>query len=157
MYLLAVALLMFVFPLLSVVVEVVLKNNHAAPVALVAMWFIFWAIGVRLFTAGLRQIIKPGLTAEGILGIKDKASWPLVRELGFANVSMGLAGIISLWQPDWRPAVALVGGLFLLLAGLEHLAKKKNFEENVAMYSDLAIGKVMAVYLIDLIMSRLRG
>lgn len=151
MYLGAVALLMFVMPTLSVLIEAVASNNHAAILALIGKWFVFWAIGVRLFTAGIRQIAKPGLTAEDILGIKDKVSWVVVRELGFANLAIGLAGIISLWQPGWRPAVALIGGLFLLLDGIQHMTKKRNFEENIAMYSDLAIGAVMAVYLASLI------
>jgi hypothetical protein len=148
MYLAAVAFLMFIFPILSVLIEVVAHKNHASLVILIGKWFVFWAIGVRLFTAGLRQVIKPGLTAEGILGIKGKQSWLLVRELGFANVSIGLAGIISLWKPEWRLAAALVGGLYLLLAGFAHIPRKRNFEENVAMYSDLVIGFIMAVYFI---------
>jgi hypothetical protein len=73
----------------------------------------------------------------------------LVRELGFANLSMGLAGILALWKPEWRPAVALIGGTFLLLDGLQHiLSKKRNFEENIAMYSDLAIAALMCIYLV---------
>ena len=109
----------------------------------------FWAVGVRLFSAGLRQIIKPGLTAEGILGIEGKESWILVRELGFANVAIGAVAIVSLWRPEWRLAGALAGAIFLTLAGLEHVAKRdRNSEENLAMVSDLAIGLVMAVYLI---------
>lgn len=147
MYVASVTLLMFVFPLLSVVIEAVANKNHVALVALIGKWFVFWAVGIRLFTAGLRQIAKPGLTSEGILGIKGKEVWQLVRELGFANLAIGLLGIISLWKVEWRLAVALAGGLFLLLAGLEHLPKKhRTFEENVAMYSDLFISLVMAIY-----------
>ena len=98
---------------------------------------------MRLFTAGVRQIAKPGLTAEGILGIKDKASWQLVRELGFANTAIGVVGIISLWVSEWRLAGALAGGLFLLLAGLEHINKKhRDSDENLAMISDLWIGVI---------------
>lgn len=151
MYVASVALFMFLLPILSVVTEVIANKNHVALIVLVGKWFIFWAIGIRLFTAGSRQIIKPGLTAEGIFGIKDKASWTIVRELGFANVGMGLAGILSLWLASWRPAVALVGGLFLLLDGISHVTNKRNFEENVAMYSDLFIGLIMTVYLISLL------
>ncbi len=151
MYLVAVSLFMFLLPTISILSEIVVNKNHAALLALVGEWFIFWAIGIRLFTAGIRQIIKPGLTAEGILGIKDKSSWIIVRELGFANTSMGLAGIISLCQPSWRPAAALIGGLFLLLDGVQHMTKERNFEENVAMYSDLAIGIIMTIYLISLV------
>ncbi len=151
MYIASVTLFMFILPMLSVLAEAFANKNHAALIALIGKWFVFWAIGIRLFTAGMRQIIKPGLTAEGILGIKDKAAWTVVRELGFANVGMGLAGILSLWLPDWRPAVALIGGLFLLLDGVQHATNKRNFEESVAMYSDLFIGFVTAAYLISLL------
>ena len=149
MYIFAVAFLMFIFPAVSVVVELVVNKNPGTLMSVVGQWFVFWAVGVRLFTAGLRQIIKPGLTSEGILGIKGKQAWQLVRELGFANVSMGLIAIVSLWLPAWRPAAALAGGLFLLLAGAEHIPKKqRNFEENLAMYSDLIIGLLMIAYLL---------
>lgn len=143
MYIFAVVAFMFVLPIVSVIVELTVNQNYTSVVDVVAKWFVFWAIGVRLFTAGLRQIIKPGLTAEGILGIKDKASWQLVRELGFANTAIGLASIISLWATDWRLACALIGGLFILLAGLEHVRKKqRNGEEMLAMISDLFIGVI---------------
>ena len=149
MYIFAVTFLMFIFPIVSIVIEILVNKNHSALIELIGKWFVFWAIGIRLFTAGLRQIIKPGLTSEGILGIKSKEAWQLVRELGFANVAMGITGIITLWKPDWLLPEALIGGLFLLLAGLEHVPKKnRNFEENLAMYSDLAIGVVMAVFVI---------
>lgn len=138
--------------MLSIIADVVTGNNHTELIAVIGQWFIFWAVGVRLFTAGLRQIIKPQLTSEGILGIKSKETWQLVRELGFANVSIGLVAIISLWITAWQPAAALAGGLFLLLAGIEHIPKKhRNFEENLAMVSDLAIGLLLFIYLIDLI------
>jgi hypothetical protein len=149
MYVFAVAFLMFVFPIVSIAIELLVNKNHLAFIELVGKWFVFWAIGIRLFTAGLRQIIKPGLTSEGLLGIKGQAVWQIVRELGFANISMGLAGIISLWKPEWRLAIALIGGLFLLLDGILHIAsKQRNFEENLDMYSDLAIGIIMAVFVI---------
>lgn len=149
MYIFAVVFLMFILPTLSVAIELVVNKNPGALIDLVTKWFVFWAIGVRLFTAGLRQIIRPGLTSEGILGIKGKQAWQLVRELGFANVSIGLVAIVSLWIPAWQPAAALAGCLFLLLAGAEHIPKKhRNFEENIAMYSDLIIGLLLAVCLL---------
>lgn len=149
MYLASVSLFMFLLPILSILTEVIANKNHAAFITLLGKWFVFWAIGIRLFTAGVRQIIKPGLTSEGILGIKGKEVWVIVRELGFANAAMGLAGIIALWQPEWRLAVAFIGGLFLLLDGVQHaVSKHRNFEENVAMYSDLFIGLIMAIFVI---------
>jgi hypothetical protein len=152
MYIFAVAFFMFVFPIVSIAIDLLVGNNDAGAITIFGQWFIFWAVGVRLFTAGLRQIIKPNLTSEGILGIKSKEAWQLVRELGFANVSIGLIAIISLWIVAWQPAAALAGGLFLLLAGIEHIPKKhRSFEENIAMVSDLLIGLLLLVYLVGVI------
>jgi hypothetical protein len=96
MFVAAVALFMGVFPVVSAVVDGMTHSDHAAVIDLIGRWFVFWAVGVRLLTAGARQIINPGLTSEGILSIKGHEVWQLVRELGFANVSIGLAGVISL-------------------------------------------------------------
>ena len=113
----------------------------------VGTWFVFWAVGVRLLTAGVRQVVKPGLTSEGILGIPGREAWLLVRELGFANIAIGTIGILSLWNAGWRPAAALAGGLFLVAAGVLHAVKShRDTEENVAMVSDLVIGLLMLVY-----------
>lgn len=152
MYIFAVAFFMFIFPLASIVLEVLINKNPASAVDLVGKWFVFWAIGVRLFTACLRQIAKPELTSEGILGIKGKEARVLVRELGFANVAIGLVGLISLWHTQWQSAGALAGGLFLLLAGLTHSKnKQRNFEENIAMISDLAIGLLMLFLVLNIL------
>lgn len=99
MFVAAVTLLMFVCPALSVAVEVSVNNDHGALIDVVGKWFVFWAVGVRLFTAGMRQIARPGLTSEGILGIEGHAAWQLVRELGFANVAIGSIAVVSLWHP----------------------------------------------------------
>lgn len=148
MYIAAVSLFMFILPIVSVVIDAFALKNPLPLIVIIGKWFVFWAVGVRLFTAGVRQIAKPNLTTEGILGIKDKASWVLARELGFYNLAVGLSGVIALWAVTWRPAVAFVAGLFLLLAGLQHVTKKRNFEENIAMYSDIIIALVLFVYLI---------
>ena len=124
MYLTVVALLMFIFPAISVVVESMGSHNHTSLLMLIGKWFVFWAVGVRLFTAGLRQVIKPELTARDILGIKAKESWLLVQELGFANVSIGLLGICTIFKPEWLLPAALAGGLFYGLAGIRHIFKK---------------------------------
>jgi hypothetical protein len=58
MYLAAVSLLMFIFPIVSILIESIGNKNHAGLITLTGKWFVFWAIGIRLFTAGLRQIIR---------------------------------------------------------------------------------------------------
>lgn len=148
MYVAVVALFMFILPIVSILIESLVYHNHSAILALIGKWFVFWGVGIRLFTAGLRQVAKPELTAKDILGIKDKQSWLLVQELGFANISIGLIGICTIFKPEWLLPAALAGGLFYGLAGFRHIFKKKNFEENVATYSDLFMFIVMAIYFV---------
>ena len=143
MYYAIVATFMFVLPLLSIGIEAAVVG--LAPVVyLVGKWFVFWSVGIRLFTAGLRQIFQPEYTAQTILGMKSTESLLLVRELGFANVALGTAGILSLFFPTWRLPVALIGGIFYGLAGLNHvLQDHRNPLENVAMASDLFVAAVL--------------
>jgi hypothetical protein len=149
MFYAAVGLFMVVLPAASTGIALA-DGGHGSTMAVVGTWFVFWAIGVRLFTAGVRQVVKPGLTSEGILGIPGREAWLLVRELGFANIATGCVGILSLWNAGWRPAAALAGGLFLLAAGVLHALKtSRDTEENVAMVSDLAIGLLMMTYVIS--------
>jgi hypothetical protein len=67
-----------------------------------------------------------------------------VRELGFANVSMGCIGLVSLFEPAWVPAAALVGTLYYGLAGINHcLHRARNKLQNVALVSDLFAALVL--------------
>lgn len=66
----------------------------------------FWGIGARLFTEGLRQAFNPAFTARDIFALTDPAGFTLVRELGFANIAMGLVGLLSIFDRDWLVPVA---------------------------------------------------
>lgn len=147
MFVLVVVLFMFVLPLGCTAVELTQYGTHLSVLLVLGKWLVFWGIGVRLFTAGVRQIIKPGLTSEGILRISGEKVWILVRELGAANVGIGLAAIASLWKSAWQPPAALAGGLFLGFAGALHAANKhREFAENLAMYSDLFVAAIALVF-----------
>jgi hypothetical protein len=147
MFVLVVVLLMFVLPLGCTAVELAQYGAHLSILLVLGKWSVFWGIGVRLFTAGMRQIIKPGLTSEGILGISGEKVWILVRELGAANVGIGLVAIVSLWKTAWQSPAALAGGLFLGFAGILHGANKhREIEENLAMYSDLFVAAIVLVF-----------
>jgi hypothetical protein len=110
MYVAIVIALLLALPLISIVAQIVLTDQSAlhgaAYLALVAKWYVFWAVGARLSLAGLRQIIQPRYTAETILGLKGAESLFFVRELGFANVSMGSVGVVSLAAPSWLTPAA---------------------------------------------------
>jgi hypothetical protein len=94
---------MLVSPLASIIIETLLKDHGMFVAALVAKWFVFWAVGVRLFIAGLRQIFQPRYTAQTILGIKSEDSLVVVRELGFANTAIGsvsMGGLLLICAPS---------------------------------------------------------
>lgn len=148
MYLAIVTALMLVLPVGSIGLEAVV-GGHGLSALLVAKWFVIWSVGARLFLAGMRQIVQPRYTAEVILSLKHEESHVLVRELGFANLAVGLAGLASWLFPTWVPAVALVGGVFYSLAGINHLRQVHRSKlENIAMLSDLFVGLVVLAALI---------
>jgi hypothetical protein len=148
MYLASIVLLMAVFPVASILIETYLRDT-ADLLFLIGKWFVFWGVGVRLALAGLKQISDPSFTAETIFGIKDPRALIVVQELGFANLSMGVLGLLSLRYPEWVRAAAITGGLFYGLAGFKHWIKgDRNSIENIAMISDLCIFAVLAAYVV---------
>lgn len=122
----------------------------AAPLmALVGKWFTFWAVGVRLFLAGVTQTFRPQFTAESIFAIKDQAALGIVREVGFGNLAMGSLGSLSLAYPDWVMPAAIVGGLYYGLAGVGHAMRgERNVKEQIALVSDLAIFVLLAIFVV---------
>jgi hypothetical protein len=103
-------------------------------------------VGVRLFLAGLRQIVQPRYTAEQILGVKDPDARLIVRELGFANVAIGGIGVASVFFHEWQSPIALIVMIFYTLAGINHAADKhRNKLQTFAMVSDLFAAAVLPV------------
>ncbi len=149
MYILTVILLMFVFPIASVLTEIFLFKSASGAMFLIGKWFVFWAVGIRFFLAGLRQSLNPEFTAEKIFEIKGSEPLVIVQELGFANLSMGLLGIVTIFNGNWIVPSAIAGGLFYGLAGIKHITRKgKNLIENVATFSDLFMFLILLIYVI---------
>ncbi len=155
MYVVMVAALMLVVPLIFVAGQL-LFNQHGMLTAvtiipIIAKWYVFWAVGVRLGLAGLRQIFQPRYTAETILGIKSEDSLLLVRELGIANSALGSVGLATLFAPSWLLPAALAGAILYGLAGINHVFHRpRNTLQNVAMVSDLFACLVLAVCCLEL-------
>jgi hypothetical protein len=144
MYSVFVVALMLVFPLASIGIQILFGRPDAMTAALVAKWFVFWMVGVRLFVAGLRQIIQPRYTAENILGVNDPSATLIVRELGFANTAIGSIGIVSLFFWHWELPIALIGTIFYALAGINHITDNhRNQLQSFAMVSDLFAAAVL--------------
>lgn len=146
MYIAVVALLTFVLPLGSALVERALPG--AAPfMALIGKWFVFWAAGIRLVVAGARQLFQPGFTARHIFKIEGSDAFPLVREIGASNLALGAVGVASLWRPDFVLPVALAAAIFYGIAGFRHLLERgRSLNETIAMASDLFVFIALAVY-----------
>ena len=143
MYYAIVACFMFAFPLVSIAIDATHEVAAIFPM-LVGKWFVFWSVGVRLVLAGLRQVIQPSYTARVILGLKGDVPLLLVRELGFANLALGLVASMSLMFAPWVVGLALAGGVFYGLAGANHvLQPHRNPLETVAMVSDLFVAGVL--------------
>jgi hypothetical protein len=148
MYLGFVLATMVVLPIISVIVEVVLQPG-ADIVFLIGKWFVFWAVGVRLLAAGFSQMLRPGFTSAGIMGVADASADKLVVELGFANTAFGILGVLTYFNLAWIVPVALGGMVFLGLAGLAHVRNPgRSTRENIALASDLFVALVLAVFLI---------
>jgi Family of unknown function (DUF6790) len=149
MYILMIVLTMFVFPIGSILVELFFFKSTVGIVPLIGKWYVFWAVGVRLFIAGLRQSTNPKFTAQQILGINSDEPLQIVQELGFANLSIGLLGILTILNGNWIIPAAIAGGLFYGLAGTRHVFKEeKNFLENAAMLSNAIIFVLLIGFLI---------
>jgi hypothetical protein len=143
-YLATVLVLMGVLPTVSTLVDWSSATN-AGPWDVAFRWFVFWGVGVRLLLAGVRQVIQPSFTAREIFGLGSADAEVIVRELGFANICLGLAAAISGFVPGWRMGAAFAGGLYFGIAGAMHVAKRPAApNEWIALVSDLLIFAVVA-------------
>ncbi len=148
MYLLSVFLLTIVVPLVSIAVDHFLLHSPLPLTALLGKWFVFWAAGVRLFSAGLKQFFQPEFTAKQIFHMTTDEAFPVVRELGIANIAVGAAAIVSLWKPSFVLPIAIVGAIFFGIAGINHVREKnKSRNETVAMATDLWVAVVLVAYI----------
>jgi hypothetical protein len=147
-YLASVLLLMVILPAISIATEHI--SYGAAPLMfIVGKWFVFWAAGIRLLLAGLRQFFQPRFTAEKIFGITSDDPLPFVRELGIANFSTGVAGVLSLWSPAFVLPLAIIAAIFYGIAGVRHaMQKHRNANENIAMVTDLFAALLFCAFLV---------
>jgi len=145
-YLIIVLLLMLVLPILSVVFDYVFHRQTFILIPDITQWFIFWPVGIRLFTAGCKQVLQPAFTAREIFHLKETESFIIVKELGFANICLGIVAICSLFIPEWRMAASCSGGLYFGIAGFSHIIKKPaGANEWIAMVSDMFIFLIMVM------------
>jgi hypothetical protein len=147
MYVVTVILLLGVLPVVSIVIETVWQGGSAELGPLIGKWFVFWAVGVRLFVAGIRQVVQPTFTARDIFGVKDAGALPIVREVGFGNLAQGTLGLLTLLVPGFLVPAAIVSGLYYGLAGAGHVARGHlNVNGWTALVSDVWTFVVLAIF-----------
>ncbi len=140
-------LLLIILPVFSIMGDIHF-NKETFDWLLIGKWFIFWAVGMRLFVAGVRQSSNPEYTATKIFDLKSVESFVVIRELGFANISLGVMGILSVINDHWRLIAGITGCLFFGLAAMQHLFKKPDSRnEVITMISDLFIFIILLIYL----------
>ncbi|HQE12342.1 MAG TPA: hypothetical protein PLQ78_06320 [Flavipsychrobacter sp.] len=150
-YIISVSILTFALPLLGYLAEYLI-NGSVLSFELFSKWFIFSAVGLRSFLAGVKQVKNPEFTAKQIFHLDSSESFPILRELGFANICFGLVAIVSLFKPDWRIVSAFASGLYYGFAGIQHALKKASgINEKFALWTDLIISSFLLVYFIKAI------
>lgn len=129
-----------VFPVTAIIFEVFFFQTIGTYREVALKWFVFSGVGLRLGSAGIKQIVQPKFTAKEIFKLEDDAVYPLVRELGFTNICFAVIAIISLFVPSFRIPAAIAGGLYFGLAGLQHIRNRSAGNEEIfAMTSDFFI------------------
>jgi len=151
-YIIVVSILTFILPLVCSAAQILSNTEIQFSFDLIGKWFIFSAVGLRLSLAGIKQTTDPAFTAKEIFHISNPESFPIVRELGFANLCFGLIGIISLFLLHWRIVSAFGSGLYYGIAGLQHLLKKPaGANETFALVTDIIIFIFLLVYFVKMI------
>jgi len=147
-YIISVSILTFIIPAIGFMADHFVTET-ALSFNLFSKWFIFSAVGLRLFLAGLKQVKDPAFTAKQIFHLDSPDSFPILRELGFANICFGLVGIVSLFRPEWRVVSAFASGLYYGIAGIQHGLKKiSGINEKFALWTDLLIFGLLLVYFV---------
>jgi hypothetical protein len=126
-----------ILPLVSGAIHLLVAGGN--PLLVFGIWWGFWGVGIRLGLAGVSQIMKPDRTRR-ILGVEATDANQIVQELGYANLGMGVTALAIPFLPTWSVLLAVPGAIFLLLAGVRHIAKPgKGAAEQVATWTDLLV------------------
>lgn len=149
MYEWSVILFFIGIPLVLIVMECLLFKSALSLSEISLKWFVFSGVGLRLGSSGIMQITNPKFTAKDIFNIQEDAALPLVKEVGFANISFSILALLSLCVPAFRVPAAIAGGSYFGFAGLLHIFQAKTSDKEwFAMLSDMFIFVILAVCIV---------
>ena len=113
-------------------------------------WFVFWGVGIRLFFKGIKLASAPQITGLSLSSFKNRESYLLLLELGFANMALGSMGILSVINDQWRLIAAIAGAIYFGLADMVRLLKKPDGRhELVALIYNVLVFAGLVGYLVS--------
>lgn len=130
----------FILPFICVFIELMILKSmkkEYKTLEIACKWLVFWALGVGGIVAGLMQAINPNYTAKFLNVVANDMI--IIKELGYANFSMGLLALLSVKFSNYQKPAALAMGLFLLGCTLNHFTRMEiiNFEEMVSTVDNI--------------------
>jgi hypothetical protein len=108
---------------------------------LLLLWYLGVGIGVGSLFSGLVQVISPEIVAQS-------TGWgysPFLREVGFANISYGILGLLAVrFRNFWAPAI-IAYAVFMWGAAAGHIYE-------IQQTANLSAGNAGAVLYLDILM-----
>jgi len=108
---------------------------------LLLLWYLGVGIGVGSLFSGLAQVLSPEMVAQS-------TGWPyspFLREVGFANISYGILGLLAVrFRNFWAPAI-IAYTIFMWGAAAGHIYE-------IQQTANLSAGNAGAVLYLDILM-----
>ena len=105
------------------------------------LWFLGFGIGIGSIFNGLFQVFSPEMVAQSV----GWPNTPFLREVGFANISYGILGLLSIkYRSFWAPTI-IAYTVFMWGAAIGHIY-------SIQQTGNLAAGNAGAVLYLDILM-----
>jgi hypothetical protein len=110
-------------------------------IELLLVWFLGFGIGVGSIFSGLTQVFSPEMVAQSV----GWPNTPFLREVGFANISYGILGLLSIrYRSFWAPTI-IAYTVFMWGAAIGHIL-------NIQQTGNVAAGNAGTVLYLDILM-----
>lgn len=129
-----------IIPVIFIIVEAEIRRRKDQEFKwsnLCCKWFSFWVLGFGAISVGLMQSLNPAYTAS-LLNVQT-SDMIVIRELGCAQIGMGILGLLAIKFHSFRKPAAISYGLFILGAVILHVARLGhiNADEIVSLADDI--------------------
>lgn len=141
------SLFLIFIPLLAGLLHAFLKKGKKLDYIL--LYYIVIGIGIQALASGIMQIFFSSSVSQYV----DWPFSPFMIELGLANISYGILGLLSPWMKrDWQMATTCGYALFLLFTGMRHVIEILEKGVNVGnsgsfMFVDILLSFILFVLL----------